>query len=115
MLRRPGTYDSVFATGRRLMDGLSDMVRQAGLPAQVIGEPVLFDLIFATGEVSDYRAGLRQDVEALRRFNKALREQGVLKGDTKFYVSTAHDAADVEKTLAAFAGAVAAEADYRKG
>jgi len=114
VLRRPGTYEAVFATGRRLMDGLSDMVRQAGLPAQVIGEPVLFDLIFATGEVSDYRAGLRQDVDALHRFNKALREQGVLKGDTKFYVSTAHDEADVEKTLAAFAGAVEAEAAYRK-
>jgi glutamate-1-semialdehyde 2,1-aminomutase len=115
VLRRPGTYEAVFATGRRLMDGLAGLVRDAGLPAQVIGEPVLFDLIFATGEVADYRAGLRQDAEALRRFNRALREQGVLKGDTKCYVSTVHDAADVEHTLAAFATAVEAEVEFRKG
>jgi glutamate-1-semialdehyde 2,1-aminomutase len=115
VLRRPGTYEGVFATGRRLMDGLAAMVRDAELPAQVIGEPVLFDLIFATGDVSDYRAGLRQDFEALRRFNRVLREEGVLKGDTKCYVSTAHDEADVEKALAAFGAAVAAEVAWRRG
>jgi glutamate-1-semialdehyde 2,1-aminomutase len=115
VLRRPGTYESVFATGRRLMDGLSRLVRDAGLPAQVIGEPVLFDLIFATGDIADYRAGLRQDVEALRRFNRVLREEGVLKGDTKCYVSTVHDEADVAKTLAAFETAVAAEVAFRRG
>jgi len=113
VLRQPGTYEAVFATGRQLMDGLATMIRDAGLPAQVIGEPVLFDLIFATGDVSDYRAGLGQDFEALRRFNRILREEGVLKGDTKCYVSTAHDAADVAKTLEAFAAAVSAETVLR--
>jgi glutamate-1-semialdehyde 2,1-aminomutase len=96
------------------MDGLSKMVRDAGLPAQVIGEPVLFDIIFAEGDIRDYRAGLRQDGDALRRFNKTLREEGVLKGDTKCYVSTAHTPADVSKTLAAFEAAIAAEVAFRK-
>jgi glutamate-1-semialdehyde 2,1-aminomutase len=114
VLRRPGTYEAVFATGRTLMDGLAKMIRDAGLPAQVIGEPVLFDIIFAEGDVRDYRAGLRQDGDALRRFNKTLREEGVLKGDTKCYVSTAHTADDVRKTLAAFETAIAAEVAFRK-
>jgi len=35
-----------------------------------------------------------------------LRENGILKGDSKFYVSLAHDEADVAKTLDAFAAAV---------
>lgn len=114
VLREPGTYERVFATGRTLMDGLAKLARDAGLPAQVIGEPVLFDLIFAEGDIRDYRAGLRQDFDALRRFNASLRQQGVLKGDTKCYVSTVHDAADVTQTLAAFEAAVAAEVAFRR-
>ncbi len=113
VLRVGGTYDRVFAVGRRLMDALAGMIRDRGLPAQVIGEPVLFDIIFAEGEIRDYRSGLRQDADALRRFNLALRNEGVLKGDTKFYVSTAHDEDDVTKTLAAFAAALDAEVAFR--
>ena len=114
VLRHAGTYEAVFATGRRLKDGLAAMIQARGLPAQVIGEPVLFDIVFATGEVIDYRAGLTQDFDALRRFNASLRGEGVLKGDTKFYISTVHDDADVTKTLAAFAVALDAEAAFRK-
>jgi glutamate-1-semialdehyde 2,1-aminomutase len=114
VLRRPGTYEAAFATGRRLMDGLANAIAAAGLPAQVIGMPVLFDVIFATGAVTDYRATLRADVEAMRRFNQSLRAAGVLKGDSKFYVSTAHTDADIEHTLRAFDVAAAAERAFRK-
>ncbi len=114
VLREAGTYERVFATGRRLMDGLAGMIRERGLPAQVIGEPVLFDIIFADGEIFDYRSGLQQDSDALRRFNATLRSHGVLKGDTKFYISTAHDADDVTQTLTAFAAALDAEVAFRK-
>jgi glutamate-1-semialdehyde 2,1-aminomutase len=114
VLRAAGTYERVFATGRRLMDGLAGMIHERGLPAQVIGEPVLFDIIFAEGEVFDYRSGLLQDADALRRFNLSLRGHGVLKGDTKFYVSTAHDANDVKHTLEAFEAALDAEVAFRK-
>ena len=114
VLRHPGMYEAAFATGRRLMDGLAGMIRTAGLPAQVIGEPVLFDVIFATGDMADYRATLRQDADALRRFNRSVRSSGVLKGDTKCYVSTAHTDADVEQALAAFQAAIDAEAAFRR-
>jgi glutamate-1-semialdehyde 2,1-aminomutase len=113
VLREPGTYERVFATGRRLKEGLEGMIRERGLPAQVIGEAVLFDIIFADGDIFDYRSGMRQDGDALRRFNLALRSEGVLKGDSKFYVSTVHDEADVTKTLAAFAVALDAEVAFR--
>jgi glutamate-1-semialdehyde 2,1-aminomutase len=113
ILRTPGTYEAVFATGRRLMEALSAMIRERGLPARVIGEPVLFDIVFSEHEIYDYRSGLTQDFDALRRFNASLRGQGVLKGDTKFYVSVAHDEADVAKTIAAFAVALDAEVAFR--
>jgi glutamate-1-semialdehyde 2,1-aminomutase len=44
-----------------------------------------------------------------RRFNRRLREGGILKGDSKFYVSLAHEAADITHTLAAVGSAVEAE------
>ena len=75
---------------------------------------MLFDAVFSESEIFDYRSGLTQDFDALRRFNAVLRQEGVLKGDTKCYVSTVHDAADVAKTLAAFGAAVDAEVAYRK-
>jgi glutamate-1-semialdehyde 2,1-aminomutase len=109
ILRRPGAYETVFATGRELMAGISTILQKAGLPAQVIGVPPLFDIVYAAGDVHDYRATLRGDVAMQRRFNRRLREAGILKGESKFYVSLAHDAADVRHALDAVGSAIAAE------
>lgn len=108
VLRRPGTYERLFATGRALMDGLRSRLKAAGVVAQVIGEPPLFDVVFADGEMNDYRDTARGDVQMMRRFNLLLRQHGVLKGDSKFYVSLAHDERDVAVALAAFDAAAAA-------
>jgi glutamate-1-semialdehyde 2,1-aminomutase len=109
ILRQPGTYEKVFATGRELMNGIAAMLQKAGLPAQVIGVPPLFDIVYAAGEVSDYRGWLRADAEMSRRFNRRLRAGGILKGESKFYVSLAHDAADVKDTLDVVQAAIEAE------
>ena len=39
ILRRPGAYERLFATGRELMATLDDLLRRAGIAAQVTGEP----------------------------------------------------------------------------
>jgi len=108
ILRRPGMYDRAFATGRALWQGLEERIRRAGLPAQVVGEPPLFDIVFAEGEIRDYRGVMRADRELAAHVNRHMRQGGVLKGESKYYLSTAHDARDVEQTLAAFDAAVAA-------
>jgi glutamate-1-semialdehyde 2,1-aminomutase len=109
VLRQPGAYDRIFATGRTLMDGIGGMLAKAGLPAQVIGVPPLFDIVYASGDVHDYRATLRADPAMQRRFNVRFREGGILKGESKFYVSLAHDAADVKHTLDVVQKAIEAE------
>jgi glutamate-1-semialdehyde 2,1-aminomutase len=109
ILRQPGSYDKVFATGRKLMDGMGRMLRDAGLPAQIVGAPVMFDAVFTGEDVHEYRATLRADQAMQKRFNTILRQRGVLKGESKYYVSLAHTDADVAHTLDAFAAAVAAE------
>jgi glutamate-1-semialdehyde 2,1-aminomutase len=106
ILRRPGAYERLFATGRELMGALADLLKRKGLAAQVVGEPPLFDVVFTSEPVRDYRATLRSDGDMLRRFNAALRERGILKGESKYYVSLAHTPADVKHTIDAWAAAV---------
>jgi len=106
VLKRPGTYERAFATGRELMGTLSELLDSAGLPAQVIGEPVLFDVVFSRDPVRDYRGTLKGDAAMLRRFNAALRARGVMKGESKYYISTAHTEADVKHTIEAWKGAI---------
>ncbi len=114
ILRRPGAYEKIFATGRELMGSLSELLKRAGIPARVIGEAPLFDVIFADGEMSNYRDTLRGDAEMGRRFTTLLRERSVFKGDSKYYVSLAHTAEDIAHTKAAWESAIAVLKAERK-
>lgn len=115
VLRQPGVYEQVFATGRRLMAGLESALTGAGFAVRIVGEPPLFDVVFTDGPVQDYRTTLRGDAALLRRFNALLRERGILKGESKYYVSLAHDEADILHTLAAFKDAASVLRSERRG
>ena len=108
ILRRPGAYEHIFATGRELMSNLSQLLREAGVPAQVIGEPPLFEVVFTTdtNPIRDYAGTARGDMDMARRFNALLRERGILKGEQKYYVSLAHTADDIRHTREAWASAI---------
>ena len=106
VLRRPGTYEHLFATGTHLKTGLEHLLRRARIPAVVLGAPPLFDVVFAEGPINDYRGMLRGDAAKLKRFNALCLEEGILKGDNKIYVSLAHTAADVDAALAGFGRAI---------
>ena len=85
---------------------LTALLKRAGITASVIGEPPLFDVVFAEGPIRDYRDTLRGDAETARRFNALLRERGILKGESKYYVSLAHNDEDIAHTKAAWASAI---------
>jgi glutamate-1-semialdehyde 2,1-aminomutase len=102
VLKRPGTYEGVFANGRRLMDTLSELLKKHGFKAQVLGEPPLFDIVFTDQPIRDYRDTLKADTALLKRFNQALRARGIMKGESKYYVSVAHTQADIDHTIGAW-------------
>jgi glutamate-1-semialdehyde 2,1-aminomutase len=106
ILKRPGAYEKVFATGRELMQALDGLLKKAGIAAQVIGEPPLFDVVFTDQPIKDYRDTLRGDKAIATRFNQLLRAKGIMKGESKYYVSLAHDRADIDHTIAAWTEAV---------
>lgn len=112
VLKRPGAYEQVFATGRELMATLDELMKKAGIKAQVLGEPPLFDVLFTDQPAKDYRDTLRHDKALGTKFNKLLRERGIMKGESKYYVSLAHDRADIDHTIGAWREAIA---ELKKG
>ena len=107
VLREPGAYERIFATGRQLMAALADALARNAIPGQIVGEPPMFDVVFADGPMRDYRDVQRGDKAVAKRFNALLRERGILKSESKHYVSLAHDEADIAQTVAAYDWAAA--------
>ena len=106
ILKREGTYERLFATGHQIKDALQRSLQEAEIPAQVTGEGPLFDVFFTETEITDYRSTLGVDKRMERRFNELLRERGIWKGGTKFYISTAHTQEDVDQTIEAIRSSV---------
>lgn len=107
VLKRPGAYEKIFATGRTLMAALRDLLAKSGFDAQVIGEPPLFDVVFTGEPVRNYRDTLKGDKALATRFNQLLRAKGIMKGEAKYYVSLAHSQEDIDWTIRAWTEALA--------
>jgi len=107
ILKRPGTYEKIFGMGETLMAGLRERLDRHGIEAQITGVPPLFDIVFTSGEIRNYRDTLRGDAEKMATLNKLLLERGILKGDSKYYVSLTLTDADIQKTLDAWDDALA--------
>jgi glutamate-1-semialdehyde 2,1-aminomutase len=101
-LRRPGTYERLFRAGARLKAGLTAAAQRHGIPAQVSGEPPVFDILFTDRPVVDYRTTLTADPERIRRFNAECLRRGVVKAVNKIYLSLAHTDRDLEETIQIF-------------
>jgi glutamate-1-semialdehyde 2,1-aminomutase len=107
ILKRPGAYERIHATGRELMGALGELLKRAGIAAQVSGEPPLFDIVFTGEPIRDYRSTLSGDADLMRRFNALLRERGILKGESKYYISLAHTDQDIKDTIGIWKDAIA--------
>ena len=110
-LARPGAYDRLRATALRLATGLEEAIAETGATAQVVWDGPIVTVLFADHPIVDYRSAQAVDKEATRRWNEELLARGLLVNPVqqKWYLSTAHDEADVRATVeiarAAFAAA----------
>jgi glutamate-1-semialdehyde 2,1-aminomutase len=105
ILKRPGAYERIFKTGRALIEGYARILKEARVKAVVLGDAPMFDIVFTDREVRDYRSAVG-DEAMMKRCNTLLRERGILKSESKYYISTAHTDEDVSATLDAFACAI---------
>ena len=92
-------------SGEALMKGIGQQAEGAGIPLLINGVGAAFHLSFTRrAEMRNYRESLEGDLEARDRFIVAMLHAGVyLLPEGRWYVSTAHSEADVEKTLDAVA------------
>jgi glutamate-1-semialdehyde 2,1-aminomutase len=103
-------YERLYATGRRLMEGLRAAAETAGAPVLVDGPGPVFQT-YATDreDVRDYRDWVATDRAAMARLHALLLDRGVnVVGRGLWFLSTAHDDGDVDETVDRFADALAA-------
>ncbi|HEY8814013.1 MAG TPA: aminotransferase class III-fold pyridoxal phosphate-dependent enzyme, partial [Candidatus Dormibacteraeota bacterium] len=88
----------------QLARGLSELA--ATRPLQVASAPGLLTLFFSDEQVADFATAAACDLEAHARFCRAMLDRGVYPPPSQFeawFVSLAHDAAAIERTLEATA------------
>ncbi|MGE0387335.1 MAG: glutamate-1-semialdehyde 2,1-aminomutase [Gammaproteobacteria bacterium] len=101
----PGFHDRLAITTGRVVDGLRNAARDAGMAVVLNHAPGLFGLFFNDAErVEDFATVMGSDVAAFKRFFHAMLAEGVYLAPSAFeagFVSAAHDDEVIEHTLAA--------------
>jgi glutamate-1-semialdehyde 2,1-aminomutase len=109
ILGEAGTYERLEALSARLAAGLTKSAAEAGLPAVVNRVGSMLTAFFNAGPVVDYTTAARSDTKRYARFFHAMLARGVYLAPSQFeaaFVSTAHDEALVDRTIAAAADAM---------
>ncbi len=95
-------YRQLWSLGETLRLGLQEILQSAGLPVVTAGGGPVFHLAFMDQPARTYRDTLRANTALYSDFGLALLDEGVLVlPDGRWYISTAHTAAQVEQTLEA--------------
>ncbi len=105
-LRKEGTYEQLWSTGRQLRESLDKFCLESEIPAQTSGEDPVFDLMFTLDPLTDYRSTLNANNQMKTVFRNLLQEEGIFQGPQKFYPSLAHDRKDISDTINAFANVI---------
>jgi glutamate-1-semialdehyde 2,1-aminomutase len=100
MRERPTFFTDLAATGQRLMAGLADAARRAGVAVTTRGPGAVFWLAFDGDDATD------REPATYRNFRHAMRAQGIRVGPGgRWYVTAAHGDAELEATVTAAATA----------
>ncbi len=104
LLREPGTYERLEATGAALVEGLVGAARLAGVPVTTNRVGSMFTTFFCEGPVTDYASARQADTARYARFFSAMLDAGVYLAPSQFeaaFVSTAHGPDEIAATVAA--------------
>ena len=98
VLKRPGTYETMRATGRALMDGLRERAAACGLALTIRGVETWFSANLA--------GRLKNGASADSLFRRGLLDGGIFCHKGTFEISLSHGARETAETLAAAAAAM---------
>src|SRR2546421_216495 len=102
-LQRDGTMAQLLTTSYHTMVEIGKRIREAHVPAQVLGCGSVFSILFSEASIRNYQDTLTADDKSRRKLDFALLERGVfVKPEKPFYLSTAHDREALTHTFDAF-------------
>jgi len=110
-LGKPGSYERLEATSKKLTEELAGIAKRAGVPLTLNRVGSMWTAFFTEGPVFDYASAKTSDVAKFGRFFHRMLERGVYLPPSQFeaaFCSLAHTDADLEKTLEAAQSALAA-------
>jgi glutamate-1-semialdehyde 2,1-aminomutase len=101
---KPRLYTSLAALTTRLVAGLAEAARDAGVAVQINAFGSLLTPFFTNQPVRDYRSATGANTEQYARFFRAMLAHGIYPPPSQFeawFLSAAHTAGDVDRTIAA--------------
>ena len=110
LIQAPGFFDRLAATARALCEGLARCAQQHGVPLAAASVGGMFGIYFRETPPASYAEVLQCDKEAFNRFFHAMLAAGVYFAPSPYeagFVSSAHGAAEIDKTVAAAARVIA--------
>ena len=113
LLRQPGTYERLEATTKRLIAGILEAGRAAGLPITGGSISAMFGFFLCEGPVRNFEEAKAADTARFGKLHRAMLERGVYLAPSAFeagFTSLAHSDADIDTTIAAFRECFAAVA-----
>jgi len=106
-LSAPGFHAKLKASTDRLVNGIRDAARKAGVPLSTNHVCGMFGLFFTSDrQVTSYAEATACDVERFKRFFHGMLDEGVYLAPSAFeagFISAAHTDADIDATVAAAA------------
>jgi glutamate-1-semialdehyde 2,1-aminomutase len=100
----PRLYRDLATLGTRLASGLADAAREAGVALQVNAVGSVLTPFFTNRPVRDYQSATSADTRQYAQFFRALLARGVYPPPSQFeawFLSAAHTARDIDRTIAA--------------
>ena len=103
-LRAPGFYENLNRNAERLVSGLRNAIKESGMAAVVNAKNSLATIFFTHEPVTDYSGAKLSDKSRYARYFREMLDRDIFLAPSQFeaaFVSAAHTAADVERTVAA--------------
>jgi len=102
ILQREPVLKTIEARGKRLMNGISEILSEAGLPHCMNGYPAMFSFAIGVESVSDQRSWNESEKEYYLTLIEAMIERGVMPDHDPrepWFLCYSHTEADIDRTL----------------
>ncbi len=117
IIRDTNALETIHATGRRLQDGLREILNPVGIPYHFTGHPSMFGIMFREEEAREYRDWATTDHELYDAIAIGMHARGAMpEPDSRepWFVCEAHAKGDlVDRALTAFEDSLAAALEAR--